>query len=154
MQIIPAHTADHLPAIRTLFREYADTLAGSVCLKDFDAELAGLPGRYAPPKGQLFLALDGQEVAGCVGLREVAEGVCEMKRLYVRPRFRGQELGRQLANALIDDARQAGYKRMRLDTLPSMHEAVALYESLGFLRLPSNGGHGCSRIIDMELLLG
>jgi ribosomal protein S18 acetylase RimI-like enzyme len=111
-----------------LFREYADGLGVDLAFQDFDRELAELPGNY----DCILLAEVGGETAGCVGVRPLAEGVCEMKRLYVRDAHRGLGLGRMLAQAAIDAARELGYVRMRLDTMPSMQQAISLYESLGF----------------------
>jgi putative acetyltransferase len=153
MQIVPAHTSEHLPTIRKLFMEYAATLDRRVCFMDYERELAELPGRYAPPEGGLWLAFDNGSPAGCVGLRKLAEGICEMKRLYVRSDFRGRGIGRALTETAMHQAQVAGYERMRLDTLLAMHAAIALYESLGFRRLPASSDGCCATAIDMELLL-
>lgn len=123
-----------LAAVRDLFLEYAGSLNFSLCFQDFETELEGLPGAYAPPRGILLLARDGGEAAGCVGVRPLDEGRCEMKRLYVREHHRGSGLGRRLAERAIAFAREAGYAGMMLDTLPQMERAVRLYRELGFVR--------------------
>ena len=132
-RIVPAEERTQIDYVRTLFREYASSLGFSLCFQSFDAELAGLPGEYSPPEGQLLLAFCDSIPAGCVALRKLEDGICEMKRLYIRPEFRGRGLGRDLVLALIEQARQSLYARIRLDTIAaSMAEAVGLYRSLGF----------------------
>jgi ribosomal protein S18 acetylase RimI-like enzyme len=152
-EIRPATGTGEIETARTLFREYADGLDVDLSFQNFDEELATLPGGYAPPEGRLLLAWDDVEAAGCVALRRFAEGVGEMKRLYVRPAWRGTGLGRALAETVIAEARAAGYATLRLDTLPTMVTAQKLYRTLGFHEIAAyraNPVHGTSY---MELTL-
>jgi len=119
--------------VEALFREYVASLTEDISFQNVDDEFAGLPGKYARPSGVVLIARDGEEAAGAIAYRMVEPGVCEMKRLYVRPAFRGSGLGRELANELIEDARLHGYRTMLLDTLASMQSARALYRDLGFV---------------------
>jgi ribosomal protein S18 acetylase RimI-like enzyme len=132
----PVEIAD-LSTVRELFLEYAQSLGFSLCFQNFDQELAELPGKYSPPRGRLLLAEVDGKAAGCVALREWKPDICEMKRLFVRPEFRGLSIGRKLAEQIISEARDIGYTRMRLDTVAStMADAVALYRRLGFVQIP------------------
>jgi len=153
LKIIKAHTEGDVPQVRELFKEYEASLGISLCFQGFEKELASLPGEYAPPEGRLLLALWDGRLAGCVALRKDDQDACEMKRLYVRPPFRGKGVGRTLAHAIIAEAKEIGYKKMRLDTLPSMKEAIALYQSLGFQPTASYRHNPIEGAIFMELAL-
>lgn len=154
LNIFPAQTPDEIAAVRELFLEYAKSLNFSLCFQSFDKELASLPGDYAPPSGRLLLAEVNARSAGCVALRKLDATTCEMKRLYVRPEFRGYKLGRQLAEAVIAESRAAGYERMRLDTVePVMREAVQLYRTLGFCEIPAYRPNPIDGALYMELQL-
>lgn len=124
-----------MAVVRILFEEYSKGLGFCLCFQNFDQELAELPGRYAPPAGGLWLAWAAGMPAGCVALRSLGNGLCEMKRLYVRPAHAGHGLGRSLAQAAVAGARERGYKAIRLDTLETMTAANALYQKLGFRRI-------------------
>jgi putative acetyltransferase len=137
VRVVDAVGEEGLGHARRLFRayavEHAATIAESLCVQGFEAELAGLPGRYALPSGCLLLAVAGDEPAGCVAMRDLGGGTCEMKRLYVAPEHRGRRVGRLLVVEVIRRAERAGYNRMVLDTLPEMAGALALYRASGFV---------------------
>lgn len=154
IEIVPAHTPDQIEEARQLFKEYAAWLEIDLCFQNFDVELAGLPGDYAPPRGRLLLAVDGDQIAGCIALRKMADGICEMKRLFVRAAFRGKGLGRELAGNIIRNATKIGYERMRLDTLPGrMDKAIALYRELGFKEIAPYYNNPVPDAMFMELVL-
>jgi len=154
LKITQVQTPADLIATRELFLEYARSLNFSLCFQGFDQELASLPGDYAPPAGRLLLAEFCGRRAGCVALHRLADGICEMKRLYVRPEFRGYKIGRRLAEAVIAEARTAGYERMRLDTVaPVMGEAVQLYRELGFYEIAAYRPNPMQGTLYLELLL-
>lgn len=148
---IQVESATHVAQARELFQEYEASLGICLCFQNFEKELANLPRDYAPPQGRLLLALDGAQIAGCVALRQIDGETCEMKRLYVRPAFRGQGVGRELATTIIEQARSIGYVRMRLDTFSSMKEAIALYQSLGFRPIEPYRHNPIEGAIFMEL---
>jgi len=131
-QVRAATTPEDLLLARSLFQEYSESLGFDLSFQDFERELKALPGEYGPPGGTILLSCGGDLVLGCVALRPLGQGICEMKRLFVRPGFRGRAVGRGLAEAVIADAVLKGYRKMRLDTVPAMIEAIALYRSLGF----------------------
>ena len=145
---------DQMARVRELFLEYAQSLGFSLCFQNFDQELANLPGDYAPPEGRLLLAEYEGQLAGCVALHRLEDSICEMKRLYLRPQFRGKGVGRALADRIISEARQIGYQRMRLDTVgPVMQDAVAMYRKIGFREIAPYRSNPMAGALYMELQL-
>ena len=152
MTIVSAETAEQIEQARHLFREYQSWLEIDLCFQNFEKELAGLPGDYTQPAGRLSLAYEESQLAGCVALRKIDERICEMKRLFLRAEFRGHGLGRRLIETIIREAKQIGYERMRLDTLPpKMNDAIDLYRSYGFKEIASYYDNPVSGAIFMEL---
>jgi len=154
LKLIQVETSEQISEVKTLFREYESWLGLDLCFQGFEDELASLPGKYAPPDGRLYLAYSDRNLAGCIALRKLDEGVCEMKRLFVRDGFRGQKVGVQLIERLIEDAREVGYTTMRLDTYPAkMGKAVNLYESHGFRVIEPYYDNPHEGVLFMELTL-
>lgn len=160
VEISSPRTAADFDAIKRLFREYAESLGFSLAYQDFDKELADFPGKYAPPDGALLLATVGGEAAGTVALRKLDARICEMKRLYVRPAFRGQRthdgrsVGRALAEDIVAVGRERGYQRLRLDTISGkMRQALSLYRSMGFVEIPAYYASPIPDTAYMELVL-
>lgn len=148
-----AETATEIQAVRRLFREYESYLNVDLCFQDFENELTNLPGVYVPPDGALLIAVQKAHVVGCVAVRRMDDSTCEMKRLYVIPETRGSGLGRQLAEVIIQRARDLGYRRMVLDTLDRLKEAMGLYESLGFRRTAPYYDNPLPGVVYWELTL-
>lgn len=154
IHIFSATSPEQLPIVRSLFVEYQQWLNFSLCFQGFDKELAELPGKYAPPKGRLYIAEYDGTIAGCIALRPLeGEGICEMKRLYVKDEFRGKGIGRLLTEKILSDAKQIGYRTMRLDTLQRMETARALYAKLGFKIIPAYYDNPMDEVVYMELAL-
>ncbi len=154
LTITMAQSAEQIAQVRELFLEYAQSLGFSLCFQGFDQELAGLPGEYAPPDGRLLLAVHQGQLAGCGALHKLESGICEMKRLYLRPKFRGMGLGRLLAERVLSEARGIGYNRLRLDTVePVMRDAVAMYRKLGFKETAPYRANPIAGALYMELNL-
>lgn len=153
MKIQIASSPSEIELARTLFREYQKSLGIDLCFQGFEIEMAGLPGQYAPPEGRLYLAFEADQAMGCAAFRRIESGVCELKRLYVRPAYRGRGLGRRLALEAVKDAREIGYGRMRLDTLPSMLPALDLYRALGFKPIEPYNNNPVEGAVFLELNL-
>jgi putative acetyltransferase len=154
LEIRPATSAHDLALARELFAEYASSLPFDLSFQDFERELAELPGAYAPPSGALLLAVEAGGAAGCVALRALAQDICEMKRLYVRAAHRGSGLGRRLVDAILREGRARGYARMRLDTVPGMEAAIALYRACGFREIPPYRPNPIPGALFLEVDLG
>jgi putative acetyltransferase len=154
VNIKQARTEAAIATAREIFREYEKWLGLDLCFQGFEDELKNLPGKYAPPSGRLYLAEVDGSVAGCIALRPLDLGICEMKRLFVREGFRGRHIGKLLIERLIEDAREMGYRKMRLDTFPpKMAKAVQLYESYGFHEIPPYYNNPNEGVLFMELKL-
>jgi putative acetyltransferase len=154
LSLTQVESPSQIEQARELFLEYAKSLGFSLCFQNFEKELASLPGDYAPPEGRLLLAQYEFQLAGCVALHKLNDGICEMKRLYLRPQFRGKRLGRVLADHIIAAARQIGYMRMRLDTVePVMKDAVAMYRKIGFREIAPYCANPIAGALYMELEL-
>lgn len=155
MRIVQAETPEQIENVREIFREYEKWLGFDLCFQGFEKELAELPGKYAPPDGVLWLAVDEDErIAGCIALRKLEDGVCEMKRLFVRDDFRGRGVGKLLVQSLFDQARRIGYAKMRLDTHPEkMGKAVEMYRANGFVEIAPYYDNPHEGVLYMELSL-
>jgi putative acetyltransferase len=149
-----ASSSEQVEEARQLFREYAESLDFSLCFQGFDEELRTLPGAYSPPAGRLLLAQCEGRNAGCIALRQLESRICEMKRLYVRPEYRGKGIGKLLVDGIIAEARGIGYERMRLDTVTSsMQDAIALYRRRGFREIDPYRANPIAGALYLELLL-
>jgi len=152
MRISYAETEADVSEMRALFVEYQEWLGVDLCFQGFEAELRDLPGKYAPPRGRMLLVRDGERAAGCVAFCPLEEdGVCEMKRLYVRAEWRGTGLGKRLAERIVDEARAAGYSRMRLDTLSHLDAAIGIYRTMGFREIEAYYHNPEEGVVYMEL---
>ena len=152
MKFKQVESVEEIDFARELIEEYASWLGVDLCFQGFEKELRELPGDYSPPYGRLLLAVDDVQIAGCIAIRRIGSDTCEMKRLYVRPAFRGRGLGRELASVIIEDARKIGYKKMRLDTLPRrMQQAVSMYHALGFKEIEPYYANPIVGVLYLEL---
>lgn len=153
-EIIEAETPEDIAAAKELFLEYQKWLNVSLCFQDFETELATLPGKYARPDGRLYLVKEGNKYMGCIGLRKIADGICEMKRLYIKPEMRGFGIGKDLVDMIISEAKEIGYTSMRLDTIKEkMPNAVEIYEKFGFKKIEAYYDNPNPHTLFMELKL-
>lgn len=155
IEIVQAESEAEIEEAKAIFREYEQWLGLSLCFQSFEEELASLPGFYSPPEGRLYLARIDGETVGCIGLRRLSDGICEMKRLYLREAARGKGVGQALIEKVIADAREIGYAKMRLDTFPpKMGKAVSLYESHGFYEIEPyyENPHGDTLFMEKQLI--
>lgn len=149
--LIQASAANEIETARVLFREYEGWFGISLCFQNFDDEVISLPGKYAPPEGRLYIAFENDEALGCIALRKIDEGVCEMKRLFLRESARGKGVGKMLIEKILEDAADIGYKLMRLDTYPpKMGKAVDLYKAYGFYEISSYYNNPHDDVLYME----
>ena len=153
IEFVMVEKEEHIDEIKMLFVEYANSLNFNLCFQDFNRELKELPGEYARPNGRLILAKDKESYVGCVGLRKLEDGICEMKRLYVKPEYRRKGIGRSLAERIISEAKLIEYERMRLDTISNMTEAISLYETLGFVEIGPYRANPIKGAVYLELKL-
>ncbi|MEQ1645690.1 MAG: GNAT family N-acetyltransferase [Pyrinomonadaceae bacterium] len=154
VKVVQAESATQIDDARAIFREFEVWIDLDLCFQGFEAELAALPGKYAMPDGRLLLAYVDDRLAGCIAMRKLEDGICEMKRLFVRDDFRGLRIGISLIERLLADAREIGYSRMRLDTFPpKMGKAVSLYETHGFVEIPPYYENPHGDVLFMELSL-
>lgn len=152
IEIIQAETNEQIEQARELFREYEAWFGLKLCFQNFDEEVANLPDKYALPEGRLFLAFADEKLAGCIALRKLEDGICEMKRLFVRGEFRGRKIGIALIEKLLEDAKKIGYQKIRLDTFPEkMGKAVSLYEFYGFRQIAPYYHNPYGETLFMEL---
>lgn len=154
ISIKQAENKNEIETAKKLFLEYANWLNFDLCFQGFDKELDELPGKYAPPDGRLYLLHDESKIAGCIALRKLDESICEMKRLYIKPEFRGKGHSKLLVKKIIDDAKIIGYKKMRLDTIgDKMKEAISLYRSFGFYEIDAYYHNPQKGVVYMELVI-
>ncbi len=152
-EFIEARTERHIEHVKKLFIEYARSLHFDLHFQDFNNEISEFPGEYAAPEGCLFLAMLHDQPVGCVALRKLSERICEMKRLYVRPEYRGRKIGKKLAEMVVEKAKEIGYRWMRLDTISTMKEAIDIYRKLGFKRIEPYRHNPIDGAVFMELAL-